>query len=74
MIDETNIDKGSKFIAYEYMSIYVKQENEPLYSDCYANFGWQPIESREIAGIQQITPYYSSYTRNSLVNLKFKKR
>lgn len=28
------------FVAYEYLSLNVKSEREPLYIDCYENFGW----------------------------------
>jgi F0F1-type ATP synthase assembly protein I len=31
---------GSDFVAYEYTTIRVERDLEPLYKDAYANFGW----------------------------------
>ena len=28
------------FVAYEYLSLDVDSDKEPLYIDCYENFGW----------------------------------
>jgi cbb3-type cytochrome oxidase subunit 3 len=72
MDNRTNSE--SAFVAYEYMSIYVKQEYEPVYTDCYANFGWQLIASREQLSLPQLSSYNPlSYSDVSLINLKFKR-
>ncbi len=36
----TDKNKRSDFVAYEYLSVYVPIEFEPIYSDMYRNFGW----------------------------------
>lgn len=33
------------FIAYEYLSINVRSDKEPLYIDCYENIGWMIINN-----------------------------
>ena len=61
------------FVAYEYLSINVKSEKEPLYIDCYENYGWVLINNN--ATLLEDGDYYinNSYVNNRLVNLKFKR-
>lgn len=35
---------NTPFVTYEYATITVKRDAEPLYTDCYRSFGWQPLE------------------------------
>lgn len=61
------------FIAYEYLSINVKSEHEPLYIDCYENFGWILINNTALVDSDD---YYLNNTyinANKLVNIKFKR-
>lgn len=61
------------FVAYEYMSINVSSEKEPLYMDCYENFGWIFING---SGLVDKEDYYinnSHVNGRKLVNLKFKR-
>ena len=50
-MSETKERNENSFVAYEYSTITVKRDIEPLYSDCYRNFGWIPMENREISMI-----------------------
>lgn len=61
------------FIAYEYLSLNVDSEKEPLYIDCYENFGWILINNSALVDkedyfINNLTP--NNYKR---VNIKFKR-
>lgn len=60
------------FIAYEYISINVKADKEPLYIDCYENFGWELVNNTALVDSED---YYinNSINNNRLVNLKFKR-
>ncbi|MFZ7102077.1 MAG: phage holin family protein [Peptococcaceae bacterium] len=79
MTEATRTNGETKFVSYEYMSISVRKEHEPLYSDCYENFGWQPIANWEPAIIQPISqvPQVSQVSPlspgNCLIILKFKR-
>lgn len=57
-----------EYIAYEYLSINVKDDLEPMYIDCYENFGWIPINNN---GKKDY--YINSNPRQNLVNIKFKR-
>ncbi|MFC0878762.1 hypothetical protein ACE01N_19360 [Saccharicrinis sp. FJH2] len=37
---EIQKDKKSDYVAYEYLTVQVRKDMEPLYTDCYENFGW----------------------------------
>lgn len=56
------------YIAYEYISINVKSDLEPMYIDCYENFGWIPVKNN---GKRDY--YINSYTNQNIVNIKFKR-
>ena len=59
------------FIAYEYLSLNVNTEKEPLYIDCYENFGWTLINN---TGLVDKEDYYiNNYSYNNTINLKFKR-
>lgn len=56
------------YVIYEYTSINVKSELEPMYIDCYENFGWIPINNN---GKRD---YYINVNPNlDIVNIKFKR-
>ena len=60
------------FVAYEYMSINVKSDKEPLYVDCYENFGWELINNTAL--VDRDDYFINNSTNfNKLVNLKFKR-
>lgn len=61
------------FVAYEYLSINVKSEKEPLYIDCYENFGWILVNNNSL--VEKEDYYINNYNinNNKLVNLKFKR-
>lgn len=61
------------FIAYEYLSINVKSEKEPLYIDCYENFGWILINNTALIDKQDYYINNSNVNNKKLVNLKFKR-
>lgn len=46
-IMEMQENKKSDYVAYEYLSVDVKKELEPIYTDCYENLGWQAIYGPE---------------------------
>lgn len=56
------------YIAYEYKSINVKSELEPMYIDCYENFGWVLINN---TGKRDY--YINSNPNLDIVNIKFKR-
>jgi len=58
------------YVAYDYVSINVKNDLEPMYRDCYENFGWIPVSSES-----RKNDYYINSTINisDLVTLKFKR-
>lgn len=56
------------YIAYEYLSINVNNDLEPMYIDCYENFGWIPINK---TGKRDY--YINSNPKQNLVNIKFKR-
>lgn len=67
--------KNLDFVAYEYLNINVPSEKEPLYMDCYENFGWILVNTKS-SGLVDKDDYYinNSYINgNKLVNLKFKR-
>lgn len=37
---EAEENKKSDYVAYEYLTVQIRKEMEPLYTDCYENFGW----------------------------------
>lgn len=61
-----------EFVAYEYMSINVRADKEPLYVDCYENFGWELINNTALVDSND---YYINNSTNGSrhVNLKFKR-
>ena len=62
------------FVAYEYLSLNVKSEKEPLYIDCYENFGWSLVNNTALV---EEGDYYINNIQNihsnKIVNLKFKR-
>lgn len=58
------------FIAYEYLSIKVESDKEPLYIDCYENFGWILINNTALIDKED---YYLNNVNNRKVNIKFKR-
>ena len=60
------------FVAYEYMSINVRADKEPLYVDCYENFGWELINNTALVDSED---YYinNSINGSRQINLKFKR-
>lgn len=61
------------FIAYEYLSINVRSDKEPLYIDCYENFGWILINNSALVDNEDYYINNSNISPNKLVNLKFKR-
>lgn len=61
------------FVAYEYLSINVKSEKEPLYIDCYENFGWVLINNTALIDKDDYYLNNSNINNNKLVNIKFKR-
>lgn len=63
------------FVAYEYLSINVKSDMEPMYMDCYENFGWIPANVGTSSSNKR--DYYINSNANihveDLINLKFKR-
>jgi len=59
------------FIAYEYLSLNVKEENISMYVDCYENFGWQLIKEN----YSKNDDYYINHNANEkkMINIKFKR-
>lgn len=65
------MNEEKNFIAYEYISINVKSDLEPVYMDVYENFGWISTNSMNS---NKEDYYINSYTNGEkLVNLKFKR-
>ena len=60
------------FVAYEYLSINVKASKEPLYIDCYENFGWELVNNNALVDSQD---YFinTSINGDRLINLKFRR-
>lgn len=61
------------FIAYEYLSLNVPSEKEPLYLDCYENFGWMVVNH---AGLVEKEDYYLNHPNigdKRMVNIKMKR-
>lgn len=61
------------FIAYEYLSINVKSDKEPLYIDCYENFGWILINNTALVDKEDYYINNSNINNNKLINIKFKR-
>lgn len=64
------------FIAYEYLSINIPSDKEPLYLDIYENFGWILINNLSSSGLVDKEDYYinnSNVNGKKLINLKFKR-
>lgn len=61
------------FVAYEYLSIDVDSEKEPLYIDCYENFGWMLINNTAL--IDKDDYYINNYNTSNkkMVNIRFKR-
>jgi len=59
------------FIAYEYLSLKIKEDVVPMYIDCYENFGWQVITSESNSN----KDYYINHNQNEInkINIKFKR-
>lgn len=65
-------DKAKDFVAYEYLSMNVRSEKEPLYIDCYENLGWMLISDNAL--VDKDDYYINNYSlSNRLVNIKFKR-
>lgn len=63
------------FVAYEYLSVNVPSEKEPLYMDCYENFGWKRVSTKTSGLVDKDDYYINNFNVNGkkLVNLKFKR-
>lgn len=61
------------FIAYEYLSLNVKSEYEPLYIDCYESFGWLLVNNTAL--VDKDDYYINNYNinDNKVINIKFKR-
>jgi uncharacterized membrane protein YeaQ/YmgE (transglycosylase-associated protein family) len=68
-----NNNEKKDFIAYEYLSLNVENEKEPLYVDCYENFGWQPIISTALVDKEDYYINHSNTNEKKLINIKFKR-
>lgn len=55
------------YVAYEYKSINVKSDLEPMYIDYYENFGWNVINN------EKKDYYINSNPNPNVVNIKFKR-
>lgn len=55
-------------IVYEYKSINVKTELEPIYTDCYEHFGWIRIKENERKDY-----YINNNVYQDVVNIRFKR-
>jgi len=54
-------------VTYEYLSLNIKNNLEPMYTDFYANLGWIPIDTGK-------RDYYiNADPKKNLVNIKFKR-
>ena len=64
------MENKDKIITYEYITIYVKKEQEPVYIDTYNCLGWELVDS-EIAGdIHNLLSTKLSFKRNRKINNK----
>lgn len=61
------------FVAYEYLSLNVKSEKEPLYIDCYENFGWILINNTALIDKEDYYINNTNIRQDKLVNIKFKR-
>lgn len=61
------------FIAYEYLSLNVKAEKEPLYIDCYENFGWILINNTALVDKEDYYLNHYNIPDNRVVNIKLKR-
>jgi len=67
MNTEIQGNKNLGYVAYEYLSVNVKKDLEPIYTDCYENLGWQNIFNPETDNM------IIHRGVDILVNLKFKR-
>lgn len=56
------------YVAYEYLSVNVKSDLEPMYIDCFEHFGWIPVNN---SGKRDY--YINSNPYQYIVNIKFKR-
>lgn len=56
-----------EYIAYEYLSVNVTSDLEPMYIDTYENFGWQ------LANKGKQDYYINSDVNQRTINIKFKR-
>ena len=61
------------FIAYEYLSLNVDSEKEPLYIDCYENFEWILINNLALVEKEDYFINHVSTKTSKKVNLRFKR-
>lgn len=54
------------FIAYEYLSLNVKEDNITMYIDCYENFGWVVVSN----GLNTNHDYYINHQLNTSNSFK----
>lgn len=62
-----------EFVAYEYLSFDVKSELEPLYIDCYQNFGWLPISSPSFTDKEDYYLNHYDIHNDRVVTIRFKR-
>lgn len=61
------------FIAYEYLSLNVKTEQEPLYIDCYETFGWVLVNNTALIDKEDYYINNFNINKNQVINIKFKR-
>ena len=59
-----------KAITYEYMSISVKREQEPVYVDTYECLGWKLVDSEMAVGTKGFLNTKLSFKRDRKINNK----
>lgn len=61
------------FVAYEYLSLEVDSEKEPLYIDCYENLGWMLINHQALLDKEDYFINHLNSSHYRQINLKFKR-
>lgn len=61
------------FIAYEYLSLNVKSEREPLYVDCYETLGWTLVNNTALIDKDDYYINTISYKDSDMINIKLKR-
>lgn len=61
------------FVAYEYLSLEVDSDKEPLYIDCYENFGWILVNNSSLVDKEDYFINNINLNNYRRVNIKFKR-